>query len=214
MTDMKLNFLRVIRFIFFLLINLPFCFGAQEINEGNSDLNIEWSRERPLNKTDFKADFTDERPTDSDGIEALSSIYIKIDFEGSAAGKFRCSFKAYFRPNDSWSTPNMQDSLLLHEQIHFNICELIARKLRARYKEEVNASDISNVYEDYNKMMKELMGMSNLYDIETFGIYYPAQVKWKKKIDEELEQLRDYELKNGIELYRLKRVRPINRKPK
>lgn len=185
-------------------------FGFQEKVNIDYDSVIEWARKRPLVKNDFKG----IRPEESGLTEALSFIFISIDVKPGNTGKYKCDFRAYFRPSISWSIPNMYDSLLLHEQIHFDMCELIARKLRLFFRDGVSPSELSKVNDKYDSMIAELMEMSNLYDIETFGIYYLAQVKWKKKIDEELEGLRNYELKDGIELYRLKGVQPINGKPK
>lgn len=160
---------------------------------------IEWNSKRKLEKTDFKG----VCPVDRGLTEALSSIFIKVNYEVASTSKYRCNFKAYFQPNKSWSIPNMYDSLLLHEQIHFDMCELIARKLRLFFQDGVSPSELSKVNDKYDSMITELMEMSNLYDIETFGIYYPAQVKWKKWIDKELQQLSEYELIDGAELYRI-----------
>ena len=84
----------------------------------------------------------------------------------------------YFYPQLSWkknSKENNQD-LLKHEQLHWDISELYARKLRAAYKKYIP-----------QKNQKERLQAQNAYDLETkHGLLKDAQEKWSDKIREEL----------------------------
>jgi hypothetical protein len=90
----------------------------------------------------------------------------------------------YFNRPISWTKDS--DSLgLTHEQGHFNIAELFARKLRKKFLEyKFNASsiktDLKLMFDNNNK---ERAKMDALYDKETnFSRDKIKQIYWNKKI--------------------------------
>ena len=80
---------------------------------------------------------------------------------------------------------------LVHEQLHFDISELFARKMRKqlskkhftkRVKSEINAI--------YESILKELSDFQNLYDAETnFSRNKEQQLFWNRKIQEALKEI-------------------------
>jgi hypothetical protein len=103
---------------------------------------------------------------------------------------------AFLKKYDSWSKDTSQCTLL-HEQLHFDIGELYARKMRkAIYELRQNYVDSVNDYFDVlNKLYIECKEVNYLYDKETAnGIYSKRQQEWNKKISKELFQLKEYEV--------------------
>jgi hypothetical protein len=91
----------------------------------------------------------------------------------------------------------LNDKLLKHEQFHFNIAELYARKIRKRFSEidSKNAPLLT-----YNLIVNSLKVEYNSYQINydrntNHGVKFIDQKNWEKKITLELEKLKAYKLK-------------------
>jgi hypothetical protein len=96
----------------------------------------------------------------------------------------------YFYPQLSWkknSNENNQD-LLKHEQLHWDISELYARKLRAAYKKYIpQKNPKKEVDYIFRKFEKERQQTQKAYDLESnHGLLKDAQEKWSAQIREEL----------------------------
>jgi hypothetical protein len=96
----------------------------------------------------------------------------------------------YFYPQLSWkkNSNERNQGLLKHEQLHWDISELYARKLRAAYKKYIPQNN-PNKEVDYifKKFEKERQQTQNAYDLESkHGLLIDAQEKWSAKIREEL----------------------------
>ncbi|RKR06497.1 uncharacterized protein DUF922 [Maribacter vaceletii] len=108
-------------------------------------------------------------------------------------GELNVSFivSAYFYPKKSWYNPSLCDSLILsHEQLHFDISELYARKLKRKLDATTftHGSLKKEVKSIYNVVMAELNSYQNLYDKETnFSRDLEEQLRWNKKIREALK---------------------------
>ncbi|WP_090103140.1 hypothetical protein [Chitinophaga sp. CF118] len=86
-------------------------------------------------------------------------------------------------------------SLLEHEQLHFDLCEVYARKLRKELTDaHLTPLNVDTVSKDaFLKMYKLYRERQDLYDIETnHGLDLQAQKQWEHKIGEELEELSAY----------------------
>ena len=169
--------------VYFLLISLlrpaPF--------KQNNDL-IDWSAERKLTWSDFRAE-----PVKNSPAAALTSTSIKIDFE-SNNGSFQYHIRCRFDKNKSWVRVR-NDYILAHEQAHFDIAEIYARKLNKVLKayKPNDAHLSSDVNRIYDSMMKEYYEKQEEYDDETnYSINKGKQEEWLKKVKEELSDLRDY----------------------
>ena len=149
---------------------------------------IEWTHNRKLTWSDFKA-----VPEKNNAAAALTSTSIKIDCgysNSTAEYHIRCSFD----PSKSWGRVK-NDYILSHEQAHFDIAEIYARKLNKdlkSYKPDENnfSKDVNKIYE---KVMREYYEEQEKYDHETnFSINRARQEEWLKKVSEELSGLKKF----------------------
>ena len=177
------------RKIFFILIGL-ILFSAFSFCKGDDDV-IVWSKGRKLTWDDYKG-----KPKPR--FAAASTVYSlgrKVLLQG---GKTIARIQAYFYCNDSWKKEDwINQSVLDHEQKHFDIVELFCRRMRKQitgmtfknFKDAV--SKVDSLYETHNKEMDKFQ---DKYDIETDGsMNGDAQRKWNKKIDDEINELKAYE---------------------
>jgi hypothetical protein len=95
--------------------------------------NIPWSAERPLTWADFQG--TPPRGIDRD---AYTYYGISASFERDGEGRITAEVSCVFMPAESWVRPPAKASapLLAHEQLHFDLAELHAR----RFARELPAS--------------------------------------------------------------------------
>jgi hypothetical protein len=100
-----------------------------------------------------------------------------------------------FIKSDSWITDTLNHVVLEHENIHFDIGELYARKMR----KELHALLMEGIinHEIYgmkiDSLFKEVEAYQDLYDQETFyGQIKSMQQLWKDRIANELKQLEDF----------------------
>jgi Bacterial protein of unknown function (DUF922) len=149
---------------------------------------IPWSGTRRLTWNDFKA-APDPKSTNA----ALTSS--KISFKYSQSGSsFRYSIACEFDRNSSWGKVKTP-FILAHEQGHFDISEIHARKLHKALKlynvnEATLTKDVSAMYQ---KVMEDQNVMQSDYDSETnFSRNTEKQLAWLEKIKKELERLEEY----------------------
>ena len=164
----------------FLLLSFSILFTAKE----ESHL-IDWSINKPLTWDDFKG-----QPAPNSTNAALTNSSITIEF-GYTNTVLKYNIKCRFNKNLSWGRIK-NDHILSHEQGHFDIAEIYARKLNKALS--AYAFDRKTVSRDVNAMydalMKEHHKAQNNYDEETdFSRNFKEQEIWKNKIAEELENL-------------------------
>lgn len=169
----------ITHFIAFLLTALT---GAGQANY------IEWSPSRKLTWEDFKA------PPDAASTNAaLTSSSINVEF-GYDEEELQFNIKCSFDKNKSWVRIR-NNTILLHEQGHFDIAELHARKLNKALKAyHFNAKTVSNdVNRIYDSVMTLHHAAQNEYDKETdFSRNKEKQTLWLKKIADDLQGLKTY----------------------
>ncbi|MCR9228060.1 MAG: DUF922 domain-containing protein [Flavobacteriaceae bacterium] len=166
---------------FFLL---GFFGSAQEIEQG-----VPWSKDVRLTWKDYKgtAPVADEAAaTTASGISYTYSANllhyeVHLDFE----------VNAYFYPSESWYRPKLcNENTLAHEQLHFDITEIFARKMRDKLRRTSFSDDVkAEVRKIYNDILKELQGYQERYDWETnFSRNREKQLEWNLKIAEALKK--------------------------
>ena len=112
-------------YLFFGLFMILFASSAEtdEVIYWSSDYRLTWN------------DFLGKPRFDYESISALTSSGI-IHYNGCKDGKITFKVQAYFEKNESWVKEEaLTDHHLIHEQIHFDITELAARRLRKSLKE-------------------------------------------------------------------------------
>lgn len=148
---------------------------------------IPWSVDRKLQWSDFKGSYLKTQ-------WAAATTASSISYEFSAFEKNDQLFLDFkvgceFYPNKSWYRPEVCDSLILsHEQLHFDIAEFHARKMRKRLAETQFTENIKDeVKTIYKAIIKELYIFQNKYDHDTnFSRNLEKQIFWNKMIAEAL----------------------------
>jgi hypothetical protein len=149
---------------------------------------IDWNASRKLTWEDFKG------PIDAESKNAaLTSSSINIEFGFDDEG-LEYSIKCSFNKQKSWVRVH-NNEVLAHEQGHFDLAELHARKLfKAMKGYKFNAKSVSD---DVNKIYDSLMNVhhaaQNLYDQETdYSRNKVKQEEWQKKIADDLKALQQF----------------------
>lgn len=108
----------------------------------------------------------------------------------------KIGIQTIFKENQSWKdVKRITDYALLHEQKHFDIAELFARRLRKEVEEKVVSSGdyIKYFHGIYNKIAKDYKDFQASYDRDTRnGINTIKQAEYNTLITEELEKLKKY----------------------
>jgi hypothetical protein len=148
---------------------------------------IPWNIERKLSWDDFLA----PSPANSSDA-ALTTTYVGFSFSKSR-DVINYKIECKFQKSRSWGRVKT-DYILNHEQGHFDIAEIFARKLNKEIKEYLSKS---NKHEGmnpiYSKLMQEKRDMQTLYDEESnHSINKTKQAEWNEKIEDLLDELESY----------------------
>lgn len=151
---------------------------------------MEWTSSDQLSWKNFKA-----KPRATSPYHALtnSGISFETTYEN---GVMNITVLCTFNPLESWVKPDKKsDELLKHEQVHFDITELYARKLRKALKEF--KWERSTLERDLGKLFDRYLGMQDKaqhrYDEETdHSKNKEAQAAWNKRMAKELKELEDF----------------------
>ena len=191
---MKNQILKNIFFLIGFISLMSFTFVKDEF--------ILWQENKKLKIQDFKADNKDTvKVNQQQFLGAISAIRIEYSsFQRNKNSVPDFSIKTYFDPNESWMLLK-NDYVLQHEQIHFDLTELYARKMRKsveslRQKNVTNISIYRKKIQHWNVMKEKA---SNQFDADNQDYYIkigqkilfqknPKQEAWKKKVDRELFQ--------------------------
>ncbi len=159
-----------------------------------SENSILWNENDRLNWSDFKGE-----PTSNINAAALTASGLTFDFSAKTTQtkliEFKAIVEARFYPDQSWYRKEYINSVVLaHEQLHFDITELHARKLRKQIA-EANFTikikrEISRLHSTINKQLKE---MQNKYDRDSdYSRSIEIQKKWQAFVNSELDKLSKY----------------------
>lgn len=166
------------KFALFLLLISSSLFGQKPIQD-----TVTYRNYNTLKWSDFKADVPEATP-----FSASVSTGVSYKWSYSTAGgviDFKYDIQAKLYRNFSWSIYEKEKEIVLkHEQFHFEITELFARKFRKALAEyEIGRSVRNDVTRIYENLEKERIAMQLLYDEETeHSINKEAQLAWETKI--------------------------------
>lgn len=152
----------------------------------NTD-NFSWEKNRKLSWNDFQG----HKPVNTDHHTAAAT-YCSIGFETKVAANGKPIIYVYnsFYPSSSWVLENTHDDeILIHEQGHFDICELYTRRLKECISmTRITGKDITVILEDiYNKVNLEYQSFQQAYESETeHGLNDKLQLEWNVKITSKL----------------------------
>ncbi len=156
---------------------------SQELEE-----TIPWESGKRLVWSDFKGPIPPDASAAATTASGISYSYsanlwhheVNLDFE----------VKTFFYPNESWYKPYLCDDVVLsHEQLHFDIAELFARKMRLKLERTSFTKNVKQeIKKIYQETLKELSDFQELYDWETnFSRNREGQAKWNARIAEALK---------------------------
>ncbi|MCG2614355.1 DUF922 domain-containing Zn-dependent protease [Terrimonas sp. NA20] len=146
---------------------------------------VHWNKRHQLSWSDYQG-----KPEANATAAASTATYLSVEYsfkDGKLGYIITCSFSR----SKSWGL-HKNDYILAHEQGHFDIAEIFARKLHQRLKEyqfdkKTYQTDLRDIYEN---TMDDKEEMQNKYDRETnHSINREKQAEWLQRIGSELEKL-------------------------
>ncbi len=149
---------------------------------------IEWAASKRLTWDDYLA-----KPISSSDAAAITNTALGIEYHiknNVLSYKISCRFSK----TRSWGKYKTT-YILQHEQGHFDITEIFARRLAKEIKEykfnpRKYQDDLGKIYK---RLMDEKEEYQNKYDKETdYSRNQEKQAEWLKKIDEELEETDEF----------------------
>ncbi|MBK8584214.1 MAG: DUF922 domain-containing protein [Bacteroidetes bacterium] len=159
-------------------------FMPNEILKTDRGDTLIWGTDYKLNWNDFKG------PVPPSDFAAESNCMFNYKARPEIAdGKMTLfvNFDACFIKGSSWvKEDKLQDSLLLHEQYHFNICEVYARRLKSRLMQlELKPMQVEKqIKAVFNEVWSAYVLAQNEYDEETqHGLITENQNEWIRNVD-------------------------------
>lgn len=171
-----------LRFFLTLIVLSGISLHAQD-----EDRVLHWTTERRLTWADYQGS-----PLKTEWASATTASGITYSLNSVVGGsqpRLEIIVTSLFYPDKSWYRPELcNDVVLSHEQLHFDITELFARKFRKRLKAVKNDGNVKkNVRAIFVQINKELNAFQNKYDRETnFSRDLEQQLIWNKRIQENL----------------------------
>ncbi|MDO7883829.1 DUF922 domain-containing protein [Hymenobacter cheonanensis] len=149
---------------------------------------IRWSASRPLTVADFKG-----RPKTAQGHAALTSANINT---GATCRNnvFAGTAQASFDPASSWvrEPATITPALLRHEQLHFDIAEVYARRLRQQLAAmHVSCSQLGSAFDRVSQAAYTAWQQAeDTYDRDTnHGLLHERQAQWEAQVRQQLQEL-------------------------
>lgn len=169
---------------YFLTLLLPFAVIGQDKNEEF----LQWDPNYKLTWEDYKAN-----PDPGSEAAATTTTYLGIEYNINR-NQFTYRIQCRFSKNRSWGL-HKTNYILAHEQGHFDIAEVYARKLNRemsnyRFNKSTYQEDLKAIYQ---RLMEEKDAMQEMYDRETnHSINRKKQAEWQVKISDMLDAYQEY----------------------
>ena len=154
------------------------------------ETEIIWSEKRKLTIEDFKASI-EKRPSIA---ATMSSFRYFLHGRPLYPNRYKVVVKTYFICNLSYFKHTDSDSsVLAHEQVHFDITELYARKFLERLQKEVKTLAELEAKQNFiaEEIYAEIYKKQDEYDSEVYE-HESKQAKWSAWVKEELEKYKAY----------------------
>ncbi|HHG83368.1 MAG TPA: DUF922 domain-containing protein [Bacteroidetes bacterium] len=163
-----------------LLLAVPmFGFGPARVStEEDVQSEIRWRKSRKLNWDDFQG-----QAVRGMGMDALTESGISFSWTCGYRG-FEFNTYAMFVPEKSW-VRQRTPALLAHEQLHFDITELHARKIRKFFRQKGDVCRLGQraINAAAQAIIRASTEMQNLYDRETRHSENEAeQSRWQQEV--------------------------------
>ncbi|PIF45594.1 uncharacterized protein DUF922 [Chryseobacterium sp. 52] len=156
---------------------------------------IIWQEDRKLIWDNFKSPVNTKNNPDVAAYTHCGWEYSVVK-SSNPRSPVKIEIAAIFNEERSWKdTKKMSDYILLHEQKHFDIAELFARKFRKEVAEKIKTSGDydKNFKAVYNKISNEYKKYQISYDkITEHGMNKEKQAEYNAIIAEEIDNLKSY----------------------
>lgn len=162
----------------------PLAFHAQNLTE---EL-IPWQDGRKLNWNDY---YGKPDPRSDAAASTSTNLGVQFSFNNNT---FQYKINCSFSKNKSWVLVK-NDFILSHEQGHFDITKIFARKLNKslseyQFNRDSYRKDLDKIYQD---ITEEKGKMQDQYDQETdFSRNKEKQIEWLKKNEGMLKELQRF----------------------
>jgi hypothetical protein len=134
----------------------------------------------------------------STAAQTASGVSYIVECHGE---NFRFAALSTFSPSESWVRPDIpphrvaSHRTLKHEQTHFDITELFARRLRKAFltAEGICPNRPKDARKLFDRLSRESQSMQEQYDEETaHGTALDVQARWSRAVASSLDSLGDY----------------------
>ena len=163
---------------------------SQVIEKMDTTDIVEWKDNRRLTYNDFRALQDSTVLVYGFPAKAAASTKIKAEFTYDSDNKLKVTVINVFYKSESWMVVR-KPSVLNHEQGHFDISEVFARRLRKEFKTLIDkgVEDENLFQQQFNKCLADENEFQSAYDSETHhGFSDKEQILWDKRIKSELNK--------------------------
>ena len=166
-----------------------FCAALLLFTPSNDKEKFHWDENRPLSWTDFQG-----RPEGPGDFVASTNSGISLSYSiGKRESRFTFEYSVHsnFYPKESWYRPeSASEYILKHEQTHFDISELHARKLRKALAElRVTPRVKEDADEIYRQTERDRRAMQQAYDDDSdHSKIRDSEMQWRLFVASELKK--------------------------
>lgn len=157
---------------------------------------VEWKEDRKLVWSNFKSKTNNQHGKDIVAYTHCGWVYSVVK-SSNPKGAAKVNIETIFNEDKSWKDEKrINDYVLNHEQKHFDIAEIYARKIRKEIIAKIKTtSDYDKYFQPiYNRIIKDYKNFQALYDgITEHGMNREKQSEYDVMISDELEQLKNYQ---------------------
>lgn len=165
------------------------------IGNNNDEATMSWNETKKLTWADFQS-----TPDNNSEAVALTASGITFGYSLKTTSNnrivdFSVSVESHFYPKKSWYLKDRANNYILaHEQLHFDITELYARRFRKELtKVKVNQNLKKQLRALHKSINKSLNETQKKYDAESnHSINVDIQKQWEVLIHSELKKLDQY----------------------
>ncbi|WP_230080311.1 DUF922 domain-containing protein [Winogradskyella marina] len=160
----------------------------------NEEASVTWNETTKLTWSDFKAS-----PDLKSGAVAVTASGITFGYSVKTSDErivdFSTTVQAHFYPNKSWYVKEKGNAYILaHEQLHFDITELYARKFRAQITKLTVNQNVKEQMKRLHATINEAVNETQKrYDEQTkHSMNREMQKQWEVTIQNELSKYEDF----------------------
>jgi hypothetical protein len=185
-----------------LIVICLFSYGFVYL-DGDEQKNsiVFWNEDEKLEALDFQGEVNDSVKTYGYSINPDAVSFIGYDIEYiELNGKLDVKIQTTFDRTKSFFKNKLTPYILEHEQCHFDIAEIHARKMRKGLIElkRRNINDELLFDKTIDSLMVVNKQVNREFDNDTFhGTILASQEEWVLKIEKEINELSDFSYRNS-----------------